>query len=969
MKNIRVLRSILIGSASVFALSGIAIAQVAADSGVEQVVVSSTRITTGGFDAPTPTTVLGADEIMQAAQPSIENAIVELPVLSGSRTTTQGNIGVSGGGNGIQTLGLRNLGPNRTLVLLNGQRMVPAAPDGTVDIGQLPTGLIQRVDVVIGGASASWGSDAVAGVVNFVLDKKFSGFKANISGGISDYGDDANGLVQLSAGTDFAHSKGHVEVSGEFNNSDGVPHAIGSRQWYKGAIILQQTIAQTPPGTPEFLVADHVSLYQFTPGGIITAGPLKGINFGNGGTVSNFVYGSPIVGQFMVGGDQTSAIGKVHGGLDPAEKRGTFYGRVSYELSPTTSIYADFMYGEEHNRTLSVADQYQQANLTMQCGNPFLPASVKNACTTNNITSFQYGTNVQDIDIQSPVGGDNAVVTRTMHRATIGGDGAFSVFGSDWTWDFYGEHGWNDISDYLTNMLAIPLFKAAIDVTTDANGSPQCRSSVARAQGCLPLNIFGYNVADPRALTWVEGNPNRGPFLNTQQREEMLSFSVNGEPLSDWAGAVSVAAGLEYREEGFAQQDDGIGSGNVGNPSLPTIGTNNPLLSPSGNNWQTGNFRAAPAATYHVAEAFAETVIPLVKDDVIGVADLNLAGRATEYSSAGYVSTWKVGITYAPAFLNGVKFRALQSRDVRAPNLSELSSAGVTGYGDVIDDFAPYAGQQFNVYGTTSGNPNLKPEKGQTTEVGIVLSPSWFPGFNTSIDYYRIGLKGGVGSESTQQEMDTCFAGNQEVCKLITFDANKQPTAILSTKINLASIVTDGFDFESSYRTSLDNLFPGLPGDITLRSLATHASKFITDAGIAKVPLVESAGVNGGNLALWKWLGSQTYSTDRWSATLTEHYISSGVLSKAYIQCTTNCPVPTINNPTITENSVPGAFYLDVGGTYNLTPETQMYFKIDNVTNLDPPTVPSNQFNVNGSNPGLYDTIGRYYRIGARLAY
>jgi outer membrane receptor protein involved in Fe transport len=951
------------------ALIAPAVAQEAAPGGVETVEVSASRITTGGFSAPTPVTVLGASDIQAVAQPSIANALVELPALAGSRTTTQGNAGVSAGGNGIQTLGLRNLGTNRTLVLVDGQRVVPASLDGTVDIGQLPQLLIQRVDVVTGGASASWGSDAVAGVVNFILDKKFEGFKANFNAGISDYGDDQNLQAQLAFGTSFAGGRGHFETALEFDNSDGVPRAMGTRSWYKAPYILQQTIAQTPAGTPEYLVRQHVSLFQFSPGGIITAGPLKGINFGDRGTVSNFNYGSPIVGTFMVGGDQSTNIGNLHSGLDPAEKRGNIYARVSYDLTPTTSVYADFMYGINHNRTLSVADQYQQANLTMQCSNAFLPASVKNACTANNITSFQYGTNVQDVDIQSPVGGDNAVITRTMHRITAGGNGVFSAFGSDWSWDFYAEHGWNDTSDHLTNMLIIPLFKEAINVNTDASGTPQCANPAARAQGCLPLNIFGYNVADPRALKWVEGNPNIGPFLNTQQREEMVSLALNTVPMKDWAGDVSLALGFEYREEGMAQQDDGIGSSSIGNPLLPTVGTNNPLLNPAGNNWQTGNFRAAPPATYHVLEAFTETVVPLLKDTSLGDADLSLAGRATQYSSAGYVSTWKVGLTYSPAFLDGVKLRALQSRDVRAPNLSEFSPTGTTGYGFIIDDFPPYAGQSFNVYGTTTGNPNLKPEKGQTTQVGVVYSPSWFPGFNASVDYYRIALKGGIGSLSTQQVVDACYQGNPDACKLITRNAAGQPTAVLTTKLNLASIVTDGVDIETSYQANLGDWVSWMSGDLTLRALATNATKFITDSGQPNVPPSETAGDNSGNLAHWKGYTSETYSTDRWSISLIQRYISDGTLNRNWIQCTTGCPTPTVIHPTIDNTHVDGAFYLDVGGTFNVTPEAQLYFKVDNVANLDPPVVPTTTFFANGSNPGLYDTIGRYYRIGVRLNY
>src|SRR5690349_13647371 len=209
----------LASGAAILALSaGAAMAQ----EGVEQVVVSSTRLQSAGFDAPTPTTVVSAADLEAQAKPSIFDAITQLPALQGSTGVSYNTGSTTTGLIGLSALGLRGLSPLRTLVLLDGQRVVGGNFNGVVDVSQMPQMLIQRVDVVTGGASASWGSDAVAGVINFVTDKKFEGFKFNAQSGLSTYGDVGNMLFQTAAGTSFAGGRGHFEIAGEYHYNDGL---------------------------------------------------------------------------------------------------------------------------------------------------------------------------------------------------------------------------------------------------------------------------------------------------------------------------------------------------------------------------------------------------------------------------------------------------------------------------------------------------------------------------------------------------------------------------------------------------------------------------------------------------------------------------------------------------------------------------------------------------------------------------
>src|SRR6185312_3287857 len=425
-----------------------------------------------------------------------------------------------------------------------------------------------------------------------------------------------------------------------------------------------------------------------------------------------------------------------------------------------------------------------------------------------------------------------------------------------------------------------------------------------------------------------------------------------------------VAVGFEYRDERYDVTGDPVSTGGAG--------CTDPLLNcTGGGNWFNGNFFSG-AGSYTATEGFVETLVPLLKDQTWGEVNLSLAGRATGYSTSGYVNTWKAGVTWETP-LPGLRFRALQSRDIRAPNLSELFAAQTVTTGTVTNPFLS-CNPSVQIQNVSRGNTALQPEKSQTTEVGLVYQPDWFPGFNASIDYYRIALKGQISSFSAQQSMDLCFNGFTANCAAIITNppggALSNPATpvaqVVATAFNLASTVTDGFDVEASYRFSLDEW--GIPGNVTLRTLATHVSKFISTSGVLGTVPHESAGENGGNIPHWKFLGIQTYATDRWSITFRENWISDGRLNTQYIQCTSGCQVPTVNSPTVNNNFIPGAFYFNMGGTYNLDEHWQLFAAIDNVTDVDPPPIASAAPNTAmGVNPSLYDTIGRLYRVGVKL--
>ncbi|HEY8253707.1 MAG TPA: TonB-dependent receptor, partial [Rhizomicrobium sp.] len=487
------------------------------------------------------------------------------------------------------------------------------------------------------------------------------------------------------------------------------------------------------------------------------------------------------------------------------------------------------------------------------------------------------------------------------------------------------------------------------------------------------------------------------------QRQEAFSFAVNGSPIKDWAGDVSVAAGYEYREEHYSQRSDPY-SGGITASTPATV--NEPCTDPfidcgrtsagSLGAWNAGNYHDG-RGTYHVNEVFLQVGIPLLNDAFWGKADAEIDARHARYSTAGDANTWKVGVTWDTP-LPGVRVRALQSRDVRAPNLSELFSPPQGLNGSVNNDFwnaiTPGAGQTQQVRQLNEGNPFLKPERAQTTQGGIVWQPDFLPGFQTSIDYYRIRVQGAVSALSLQNVEDLCFNSggtsifcnqdaittangvNQSAANPGITNTPGQLTAVASKAFNAATLTTDGFDLESSYQFDLQNY--DIPGSFTFRSLVNHTSKYISDSGIPGTQRnVELAGnlngsggsttynQSGGNVLNWKVLETQSYQTDVWGVNLTERWYSGGVTTNrnTLVCAPGTCPAPTIQTPTINFNKVDSILYFDLGGNWNVSDKVQLYANIDNVANVQPPDTGGQ----NASN-NLYDVIGRMYRIGVRFS-
>ena len=934
------------------------------------IVVTGSRITTSGFNAPTPTTVIGEEQIINNAQPNVFNTIAQLPSLQGSTGAATGTFSTSSGLQGLSSFSLRGLQPIRTLTLLDGQRVVGANVTGVPDISMFPQLLVKRVDVVTGGASASYGSDAVGGVVNFITDTRFEGFKGNILGSITKYGDDETALVQAAWGKSFLDDRLHVVLSGEYDHEGGVgagnfgTDLAGSRDWYRATPLMNT--GQANNGLPQFNYRDYAQPYQYALYGLINNGPLQGIAFDRNGTPYNFNYGSggqPLGnGQvsncfrgnsFCEGGDLSGAPGS-GASLKSALERINGYTRIGYDFADDNEAYVTVNVAQVKTSN-QPSPGYNRPSLTVQCANPFLPQLVRDRCATAGITQFSFGSS------NGAFPDPNVHTDRKQYRFVGGLKGKIGVGGTDWNYDAYYEHGIT-ISDIRVRDIVLQNRYVAATNAITLNGAIVCADPAARAAGCQPINIFGGFTPSDAALAYVAPHEN-GPFQHTKLTQDVASLNFSGNPFELWAGPVSVAFGGEYRREFYRVNADPYGAGvSPLSPNSAEYPADPLLNSTLGSNWAAGNYKNG-RGKYEVWEGYVEVDLPLINSDTMGRANLNGAARVTNYSTSGTVWTWKVGGTWDTP-LDGIRLRAVTSRDVRAPNLSELFAAPTVTTLPNFND--PFRNQAVQVFQNTIGNTNLKPEVARNTELGIVLArPSWLPGLSLSFDYYDIKLNGVVSTLSADQIVRFCFEGNQAFCGGFQLDGPQGTNFVNVQPFNLASWKTSGFDIEASYQWQQPL---GLPGTFTVRALGTHIRKFIVNAGIAGVDPVDQAGANNGATPDWKWLAIQTYDSGRFSFTVQERWISDGTFGNQYVVCQSSCPASTANHPTIDYNRMKGAFYVDIGATFKFGDNLSIYGKVDNLFDKDPVAAPQTNTGLD-INPALYDTLGRIYRAGVRFNF
>lgn len=908
---------------------------------VAEVVVSGTRIVRDGYSAPTPVSVLTASELESQAVTNVADALNRMPQFSGSTITSGAGASYGTSNSGENTLNLRGLGSSRTLVLLDGKRLVGgnfSGDAGAVDVNVIPDNLIQRVDVVTGGASAVYGSDALAGVVNFVLDKNFTGIKGNVEGNVTTYGDDPGYQLAVAVGEPFAGGRGHVLLSAETVYDAGIQH--NDRPWNAHSYsVLPNPSYAAGNGLPQYVMLYNTGSSVATPGGLITSGPLKGTMFGAGGAPETFQYGPVVSAQVMSGGDWQDSRFDNLDSLDLRQQRTNVFGRLSYDVTDNLNAFVEVGWSYERAQSLYGVSYFHLGNVSIQSGNPFIPASVQAAMTAQNIQSFTLGTT--NADESTGFDPDNA---RTFDRVVAGLEGKLSLLGSMWSWNAYFERSSIVVSDKIDHDENEANYTLAVDaVVNPANGQIVCRSTLTNpTNGCVPYNPMGLGVNSQAALNYIQGTS----YTLVNLTQTMEEASITGNLLKLPAGPLALALDIAHREEStdsYSTPTDQIGG------------------------WFAGNF-AESAGSYSVTEGALETDVPILRDMTLAKSlDINAAARFTDYSSSGYVTTWKGGLTYKP--VPDISFRLTQSRDIREPTLSDLYNAGTSGGTTVIEN-----GQSFFVASRSEGNPLLQPEKANSTGAGFVFTPTFLPGFGMSVDYYNIKINGAIVALSAQSYVNLCDAGNQSFCSFIERDASGAITTIFVKPANFQVQSERGVDFEVSYRFMLSDLFAGFKGGLTFRALTTYINSLET---IGNGTTVQGAGVLGGfggigttglTAPRWKYTSSVTYDLDKFSVALSARGFGEGVYSPSFITCLTSCPASTAANPTFSNNHVPSWTALDLSFSYSVLENSQFYLTVQNLTNRNPPIIASSTI-FSGLANAEYDQLGRVFRAGFRFRF
>ena len=921
------------------------------NSTLENVVVTGSRIVRGGFEAPTPVSVVGADRILERAATNIGDLLNELPSFRATATPAAGGLGTGlAGYYGGRQLDLRGLGPVRTLVLVDGKRFVPSTTISTVDTNMIPSSLLERAEVVTGGASAAYGSDAVAGVVNFILNERLAGIRSSLGYDESTHGDDRTTAASLAGGMDVFGGRGHFIASVEYEKSDGVGTCIVRAWCAEGWLNFGNAPAGTN-GLPANNILPNVNPSTISPYGVInpisaaSRGPLAGITFNPDGTPRPFVYGSRVNTLFMVGGEGHGQDGYFEGVpiVTPTE-RYLAYTHTKFDFTDTLAGRLDLSYGHliaDHQGT-----EYRNVALKINRDNPFLPTSsdptlnIPGLMDAGGLTSFSLGKNFADI------GNPHLLTTNGVLRAVASLKGAIA---GSWSWDAYYQFGRNDFETDAGNTVINANLGRAIDSVRNATGQPVCRVNADASAAnddprCVPLNPFGQQLS-AGVIDYVTGTSVQTDVTT----ENVVAGNLQGELFSTWAGPLSLAGGLEYRSDKIAGTADPISR----------------VLGFFSNNAANINGKI------NVSEGYLETLVPLAKGVPFAQAlDLNGAVRRTHYdrsspsSSSGVdTTTWKLGLVWQP--LASLKFRGTRSRDIRAPNVSELFGPNTTGFG-ILNDPAN-GGKQTNPVVVSGSNATLVPEVGDTTTAGFVIQPSvdnWLGRLQMSVDYYDIDLKNAIGNLGAQTIATRCAAGASEFCSLITRDASNTITQINDVLLNVNEQITRGVDLEIAYRQPLARL-----GNLDLRLLGTYVADLITVDSAGPVNRAGQTGLRAGTIP-----GIPRYTLDglaNWidgGLTLSLHgrFIAAGLYNAAFLgpdEPGYRITLPTSSNT----NHVKSALYVDLIGTYEFGSSPlgglSVYGGVDNIGDVDPPRVPG----ANGTgNNVLFDPIGRVWKVGLR---
>ena len=838
-----------------------------------EIIVTGSRIQRAGFNAPTPTTVLGEVELRQGDPVSVAQVLDDSPQFRATSTpaTTTGNTN-----NSAERADLRGLGDVRTLTLLDGHRFT-----GANDLNTVPIALIKRVDVVTGGASAAWGSGAVAGVVNIILADDIKGITLGADTGISSRSDGSRYGFNGTFGTSFAGGRGHFEIAGDYLWDDGIPGSVfgrNSRPNLKSAVFQQ--------ANGQLILANNVQYTVLSAGGLINGGPANQLVFNHDGSLSPLQLGSQTYGGFTVGGNGQSVYDYIP--VSSPYKRGNIFARASFDLSDRAKLWIDGSYSHFQSAFGAFPDA---TFLTVQADNPFLtPTARAQLAGLGAPFPLTVGRLLTDI---GPEGDLGIHTSRRNLEGSIGIDGSF---GRNWKYNVYYDHGELRQDQSITNQPITTPFNNATDAVAGPGGQPICRINAVTVTdpACQPLNLLGLGNASAAAVAYAFGAARE----ITTTKLDTTGFSVHGQPFSTWAGPVDIAVGGDFRWEKF------------------TTNYVDPLSLASA--LSVDNFSPTNGG-FNVQEGFGEVNVPLL--DVAGTAhlELNGAARYSNYSTSGGIWSWKGGGTLR--LVNDFLLRTTYSRDIRSPTVAEYFTNRGVMISDVQDPFSNNR-TQANVTSYTGGNPNLTPEISHTLTLGGSYSPHFVHGLSVSVDYYTIDIKNVITTLTQQDTLNNCFAQTpaDPTCGgAVPRNPDGSIASISTPYVNLAAYKTRGLDFEGSYLLPLSRLSGGMPGTLRFRALATYVFDLFVDG-------TDRAGIVGDTTSFstpnWRATGSLNYQDKVLGVDLRVRYVGGGQFSQQ----------PILNN------NINSRTYVDLGVQAKVAQLT-VFANVNNLFDRDPPYV------------------------------
>jgi iron complex outermembrane receptor protein len=943
--------------------SPVAVPDAVLANATEDIVVTGSRLATG-FAAPSPVSVVGTARLDQRGAANIADALNEVPAFRATNTPSSGELSPAAGYIGGRILDLRGLGAVRTLTLVDGKRFVPSTTQATVDTNMIPSILLERAEVVTGGASAQYGSDAVAGVVNLILNDKLNGIKATAQQQITKYGDGSETTLGLAWGGNL-NDRLHLTIGGEWQQNRGIGDCqarpfcrtevlnFGRNPGYN-VISANNILANERPSTVPFngVTVPAASAYAGRATPLLR--PIDGITFNPNGTPRRFQYGSLVNNLYQIGGEGAgeNIYFKDLYFTAPTE-RYAITGNLAWDVTP--DITASLMLNYGHLTGEYSGTQFRNTALTIQRDNAFIPRStdlsldIPTLLAASGATSFQLGKGFAEL-------GRLPLVTKNdTYRAVFSLEGKL---GSAWAWDAYYQYGRNDFSYRSTNNVVVSRLTRALDAVRNSAGQIVCRvnadaSTANDDAACAPYNPFGYGQQSAAAQAYVTGSG-----LQTNKLQQHVVAANFRGPLFDLpAGALSVAFGGEYRSDSAKGAADALS--------------------------QTLSFFAANAVAVsgkvEVTEGYVEAELPILKDMLFHELSLNGAARRTHYkrssdqfaSSTVNVTTWKAGAVFEP--IEAIRFRTTRSRDIRAPNISELFGP-VTQASGILNDPA-LGGLQTNLPIFGGSNPLLTPEKADTFTAGIVLKPvgGFLGRFRLSVDYYNIKIDNAISTLGQQNIATRCFQGDAFSCSLITRGpaAGNAPVgpiiSLRDTFQNINQLTNRGVDTELSYRQPL-----GALGTANVRLLATYVKDLVTVDAVGPTQRAGQTGLRGGTPAgLPDWVIDGLVSWDYNAFTLNTHvrWINKGFYNAAFVG--PDDPAYNINSVnSVNFNTVPSRTYVDLLGQYRIDRGSNQSFTffagVDNVFNTMPPLNPGSHGTGNNI---LFNASGTTFKGGVRMTY